>query len=141
MNPDHPISTSKAAAYCKITRQAIYAAIRKGRIKAWKKGNKWITTPGELDRYRLSKYTREFLTAPDGDLVFDVAKGLLSCPQVAKIFSDTLGRPYPLQKVYHRIYSKKLPAHKIGYTWVIHSHHAAELLHYEIIAMTNRDSA
>lgn len=95
------------------TRQALYLAIFKGRLKAKKVEGRWKLTIKDLRDYEESRYSRAH-SRRDGELLYDKKKGLYSITQV----SQTLNISY--NKVYYSIMSGKLPAQRKGASYVIH---------------------
>ena len=123
-------SLKEAASYAHVTRQAIYIAIRKKRLIAVKPKGQWVVSKSDLDDYRLSKYNRDLKKDEDG-YIFDIEKGYFSVPQVCKVISASIGRPYPIQHIYYLLRRGKLKALRRGVSWVIHRDDAIELLRKE----------
>src|SRR5688572_9000029 len=86
------VSITEAAKINKVTRQAIYVAIKLNKLRATKKTTRWTISLEDLEEYRKQKYsrTKSFF---DGELLFDNAKGFYSINQVAKMLS------VPAQKI------------------------------------------
>lgn len=122
---------TEAAEHSHVTRQAIYVAIKKGKMKANKKGTKWFILTKDLEEYRLNKYSRHNRKV-DGELVFDIDKGHYSILQVSKIMSHELRRPYPMQRIYYLVHQGKLRAFKKGCAWVIMQEQVEALLKSEL---------
>jgi len=108
------VSITEAARLNNVTRQAIYIAIKLGKLKAKKESTRWTIHLEDLERYRNEKYSREKSTF-DGELLFDNKKGYYSVNQVAK----ALG--VPAQKVYYATRSGYMKASRKGAAWVIHT--------------------
>lgn len=110
---DKHVSITEAAKLNKVTRQAIYVAIKLNKLKARKETTRWTIHLNDLENYRKQKYSRSKSTF-DGELLFDNNKGYFSVNQVAKMLS------IPAQKIYYATRSGKLQAHRKGAAWVIH---------------------
>lgn len=128
-SPDH-LTVSQAASLSHVTRQAIYSAIKHGRLIAKFHEKNWYVTTADLESYRISKYNRD-LRKRDGEYIFDLEKGHFSVQQVSKVLSAALGRPYPAQHLYYLLRTGDLQAFRIGKTWVIKKEHAVALLEQE----------
>lgn len=127
---EEAFSISQAADYSHVTRQAVYIALRKGNLRATKKGRRWVILKSDLEEYRLSKYNRDKRKF-NNELIFDVEKGHFSVQQVCKVISSTLKRPYPIQHIYYLMRAGKLKAFRKGCAWVISKEDAVELLQKE----------
>lgn len=125
------LTLAEAAIYARVTRQAIYKALRNRGLKAKKVGHKWMLTKAHIDEYRANKYNRD-LRVVNGELVFDMDKGEFSATQVCKVFSATLGRPFSLQRIYYLLRTGQLRSFKKGATWVIKKDDAVRLLQEEM---------
>lgn len=110
---DKLVSITEAAKLNKVTRQAIYVAIKLNKLKARKETTRWTIHLDDLENYRKQKYSRSKSTF-NGELLFDNTKGYFSVNQVAKMLS------IPAQKIYYATRSGKLQAHRRGAAWVIH---------------------
>jgi excisionase family DNA binding protein len=124
------ITTTEAAEYMHVTKQAIYISIYHKRITAFKKKGQWLISKAVLDDYRLNKYNRD-LRKINGEYVFDMEKGHFSLNQVCKAFSQALSHPYRIQRLYYLIRVGRLKAFKKGAAWVIHKQDAIDLLKIE----------
>lgn len=107
------VSITEAAKLNRVTRQAIYVAIKLNKLKARKEAARWSIHLDDLAEYRKHKYSRS-RSVFDGELVFDGSKGHFSVNQAAKMLS------VPPQKIYYATRSGKLKAHRKGAAWVIH---------------------
>jgi excisionase family DNA binding protein len=107
------VSITEAALRNKVTRQAIYVAIKLNKLKATKEKARWTIHIIDLENYKRQKYSRTKSTF-NGELIFDVEKGFYSIKQVSK----KLG--VPAQKIYYATRVKQLKAHRKGAAWVIH---------------------
>lgn len=108
------VSITEAAKLNKVTRQAIYVAIKLNKLKATKETTRWTISLEDLEAYRRQKYSRT-KSVFDGELLFDNEKGFFSVNQVARILS------VPAQKIYYATRIGLLKAQRKGAAWVIHS--------------------
>jgi excisionase family DNA binding protein len=107
------VSITEAAKLNKVTRQAIYVAIKLNKLKARKETTRWTIHLDDLEAYRNQKYSRS-KSVYNGELLFDNGKGYFSVNQVAKMLS------VPAQKIYYATRIGVLKAHRKGAAWVIH---------------------
>lgn len=107
------VSITEAAKLNKVTRQAIYVAIKLNKLKASKETTRWTIHLDDLEAYRKQKYSRTKSTF-NGELLFDNNRGYYSVNQVAKMLS------VPAQKIYYATRVGMLKAHRKGAAWVIH---------------------
>ena len=108
------VSITEAAKLNKVTRQAIYVAIKLNKLKAIKETTRWTIHLDDLEAYRNQKYSRS-KSMFQGELVFDNDKGYHSVNQVAKMLK------VPAQKIYYATRIGQLKAVRKGAAWVIHS--------------------
>lgn len=113
------VSITEAAKINNVTRQAIYVAIKQGKLKARKDGTRWLISVEDLAKYRDEKYSRTKSTF-DGELLFDNKKGFFSVNQVAKMCG------VPAQKIYYATRVGLLKATRKGAAWVIHANDLRE---------------
>jgi hypothetical protein len=113
------VSITEAAKLNKVTRQAIYVAIKLNKLKATKETTRWTINLDDLEAYRRQKYSRS-KSVFDGELLFDNNKGYYSINQVARMLS------VPAQKIYYATRIGVLKAHRKGAAWVIHSNDMKE---------------
>ncbi|MEX1013464.1 MAG: helix-turn-helix domain-containing protein [Waddliaceae bacterium] len=106
------VSITEAAKINKVTRQAIYVAIKLRKLKAYKESSRWTIHLDDLEEYRRQKYSRT-KSRFDGELLFDNQKGYYSVNQVAKMLN------VPAQKIYYATRTGQLKAHRKGAAWVI----------------------
>ncbi len=106
------VSITEAAKLNRVTRQAIYVAIKLNKLKARKEATRWSIHLDDLAEYRKHKYSRA-KSMHNGELVFDHSKGYVSVNQVAKMLN------VPPQKIYYATRSGKLKAVRKGAAWVI----------------------
>ena len=107
------VSITEAAKLNKVTRQAIYVAIKLNKLKATKETTRWTINLDDLEEYRLQKYSRT-KSVFGGELLFDNNKGYFSVNQVAEMLS------VPAQKIYYATRIGLLKALRKGAAWVIH---------------------
>lgn len=108
------VSITEAAKLNKVTRQAIYVAIKLNKLKATKETTRWVINLDDLEEYRSQKYSRS-KSIFDGELLFDNHKGYFSVNQVAEMLS------VPAQKIYYATRIGLLKATRKGAAWVIHN--------------------
>lgn len=106
------VSITEAAKLNRVTRQAIYVAIKLNKLKAHKDSSRWSIHVDDLAEYRKQKYSRT-RSVFNGELVFDNTKGEYSVNQVARMLN------VPPQKIYYATRSGKLTARRKGAAWVI----------------------
>lgn len=106
------VSITEAAKLNKVTRQAIYVAIKLNKLKAQKDSSRWTISLEDLAEYRKHKYSRARSTH-NGELLFDNTKGSYSVNQAAKRLN------VPPQKIYYATRSGKMKAERRGAAWVI----------------------
>lgn len=107
------VSITEAAKINNVTRQAIYVAIKQGKLKARKEGTRWLIHIDDLAKYRDEKYSRAKSTF-EGELLFDKSKGYYSVNEVAKMCG------VPAQKIYYATRVGLLKSTRKGAAWVIH---------------------
>lgn len=107
------VSITEAARLNKVTRQAIYVAIKLNKLRAQKDTTRWTINLADLEEYRKNKYSRMKSTY-DGELLFDNKKGYYSVNQVAQMLN------VPAQKIYYATRVGMLKAHRKGAAWVVH---------------------
>lgn len=111
---DKLVSITEAAKINKVTRQAIYVAIKLNKLKARKETTRWTIHLDDLEAYRKQKYSRS-KSVFNGELLFDNCKGYFSVNQVADMLK------VPNQKIYYATRVGHLKAHRKGAAWVIHT--------------------
>lgn len=107
------VSITEAARMNRVSRQAIYIAIKLNKLKAYKTATRWTIQLDDLMEYRMNKYSRS-KSVYDGELIFDPQKGYYSVNQVAHMLK------VPAQKIYYATRHGMLKAHRKGAAWVIH---------------------
>lgn len=113
------VSITEAAKLNKVTRQAIYIAIKLKKLRATKESTRWTINMEDLEEYRKQKYSRSKSTF-DGELLFDNNKGYFSINQVARLLK------VPAQKIYYATRSGYMKAQRKGAAWVIHTEEVEE---------------
>lgn len=106
------LTISEAAKLNKVSRQAIYVAIKLNKLKAKKDTSQWTIDRDDLISYRKDKYSRR-KSVFGGELIFDRSKGLYSVNEVARMLR------VPVQKIYYATRIGRLNAHRKGAAWVI----------------------
>ncbi len=106
------LTITEAAKINRVSRQAIYVAIKQNKLKATKK-TRWEIQIDDLENYRNNKYSRLKSTF-NGELLYDNAQGYYSINQVAKMLQ------VPVQKVYYATRSGLMKAVRKGCAWVVH---------------------
>jgi len=107
------VSITEAARLNKVTRQAIYIAIKLGKLRAKKVATRWKINLQDLEVYRKEKYSRAKSTF-NGELLFNNDQGYYSVNQVARMLN------VPAQKIYYATRVGYLKAQRKGAAWVIH---------------------
>lgn len=107
------VSITEAARINNVTRQAIYVAIKQGKLKATKGATRWLINLDDLAEYRRQKYSRT-KSVYEGELLFDNEKGFFSINQTAKLLG------VPAQKIYYATRVGHMKAIRKGAAWVIH---------------------
>lgn len=123
------VSITEAAKLSKVTRQAIYVAIKLNKLKASKETTRWTIHLDDLEAYRQQKYSRT-KSMFDGELLFDNAKGYHSVNQVAQMLK------VPAQKIYYATRIGQLKAQRKGAAWVIHNDDLVEYSQKHVDAKT-----
>lgn len=118
---EETVSVVEAARILKVTRQAIYFAIRCNKIKVYKLNDKYRIFKKDLNDYFSHKYSRDRIVI-DGKPLFDEKNGIVSAQRAA----DILG--VPLQKIYHAARTGKIRAERRRSSWIIY---VEDLLRYQ----------
>lgn len=96
-----------------VSRQGIYVAVKKKRLKAEMKSYRWMVNQADIDEYNRTKHKREF-SLDNGKLLFDKKKGLYSVKEAAQYLGKTS------QYLYAQLRHRKLFGSRRGFTWIIH---------------------
>jgi hypothetical protein len=109
---DSYVTVSEAARIKKVTRQAIYLAIREKKLRAYKHDDVWKIFLVDLIEYDRHRYSRErsFL---DGERKFDETKGTVSVERASQMIG------VPRQKLYYAVRTGMLKAARKGCSWVV----------------------
>ena len=107
------VSITEAAKINRVTRQAIYVAIKQKKLKAIKK-TCWEIDIKDLEEYRNNRYSRT-KSMFDGEPLFDNSKGYFSVNQVARLLGVSP------QKIYYATRAGMIKGSRKGAAWVIHS--------------------
>lgn len=119
------------AKFANVTKQSIYLAIRKGKLRALKVERRWEITSENLEEYAKNKYSRKN-SRIKGELVFDSAKGELSLQQAREFLSQELQVNVPLQRLYYLMRLGKLKSFKKGGAYVLMKEDVLSILKQEI---------
>lgn len=128
------VSITEAASLSKVTRQAIYVAIKLNKLKATKNTTRWTIHVDDLETYRNQKYSR-MKSVYNGELLFDNGKGFFSINQVAEMLK------VPTQKIYYATRIGALKAHRKGAAWIIHSEDMKEYQEKHMLKKASRRKA
>jgi excisionase family DNA binding protein len=112
LNDPKVVSITEAARLNKVSRQAIYIAIKLNKLKAHKESARWTIHLDDLEDYRRQKYSRA-KSMFNGELLFDNNRGYYSVNQVARMLR------VPAQKIYYATRIGALKAQRRGAAWVI----------------------
>lgn len=112
------IKITEAAEIAHVTRQAIYVAIKKGRLKAWEENGIWMTTHADLQAYRESKHIPEN-RLHEGKQIYDIEQGRFSVSQATTLIAHFLKMPYHKSRIYYLIKMGQLPVTKAGKSYVV----------------------
>jgi len=102
-----------AALFMRVSRQAIYWAIRNGKLKAELVNGKWNIVIRDIEEYMVKRYNRLFSTF-DGSLLFDPKKGERSVKQAAGLLDVSIHR------IYYYLTKGIIQGIRKNKTWVIH---------------------
>jgi len=109
---DEILSISQASKRYKVSRQAIFLCIQKGRLKASVIDKKWRFTVNAWNEYIDSKYHRRF-SVRDGKKMYDIDEGILSPSMISERFG------IHKQKVYYLVRKGIIPSERIGSAYII----------------------
>jgi predicted DNA-binding protein YlxM (UPF0122 family) len=126
------ISVSEAAKKFRITRQAIYHAIKIGKIETIKSLDSWKVSLSSIKSYRKKRYNRS-TTMIDGKLLYDNSKHLYSAAQLAKILK------VHHQMIYYYIKNKDLPYFRHGKASIVI--HCDDFEHFKKLYCTKKNHA
>lgn len=106
------MTITEAAKVRNVTRQAIYLAIKEGRLKVIKRGKLQKVKLESLIELEKTRYVRAAKVFQGEDLYSD-KKGIISPPKASKLTGLST------QAIYNGIYSGKLKAIRKGRAWII----------------------
>lgn len=106
------LTVSQAAKRNKVTRQAVFFAIKMKKLNARKEGNTWLIEEKDLQEYLKYKYCRS-KSHVDGELIFDKKKGYYSIADTAQFLDKSMNHVYYLVRV------GKIQTHRQGGTIVV----------------------
>ena len=115
------LTITQAADESGVSRQAVYLAIKKGRLKCDDMKRPLRISRKNVDAYNATLYSREY-SKHKGELRFDNSKGEYSVPQLANMLCLSS------QSIYYWIRSGKLKCIKKGKSWVIHENDMHQLI-------------
>lgn len=111
---DSYVTVSEAARIKKVTRQAIYLAIRLQRLKAYKHNDGWKIFKVDLEDYDNNIRYSRIQSTYKGELIFNEDKGYISIQKAAEMLG------IPVQKLYYAARTEKLKAVRKRASWVIY---------------------
>lgn len=121
MDLDNYLTISDAARVSGITRQAVYVAIKLGKLKAVQGDDRrWLVSSFDLAIYQASKYDRLKSKDPEGNFFYCPAEGRYSIRMVAEKLK------IPVQKVYYLVRIGRLKAKRVHNRTVILEEHIKE---------------
>lgn len=106
------VSITEAAKINKVSRQAIYVAIKLKKLKATKDAARWTIHLNDLEEYRRQRYSRS-KSRFNGELLFDNHEGYYSVSQAARLLK------VPAQKLYYATRVGSLKGMRKGAAWVL----------------------
>lgn len=108
------VTVTEAARIKKVTRQAIYLAIRLKKLKAYMHDDKWRIFLKDLKEYDDKRFSRKYHALYEGKPVFDESKGFFSVDKASELMGIIK------QKLYYAIRTGRLKALRKGAAYVIH---------------------
>lgn len=113
------LKLSEGAKIANVGRQALYMAIKKGKLKVIKKGGRWFTTEEYIRSYQSNKYNGEERKL-NGESVFDPSNGIYSINRAMHDFNEKYkNNQKNKQKIYHALRTGKLKGYRKGSSWII----------------------
>jgi excisionase family DNA binding protein len=106
------MTITEAAKLNRVTRQAIYVAIKLNKLKATKKTTRWSINLSDLEEYKKNKFSRD-KSVFDGRPLYDKSKGEYSVKLAAKELKCTPNR------IYYLVNKGRINAIKRGSAWII----------------------
>ena len=99
------------------SRQAIYVAIRKGKLVAVNTGHKWIIKERDFERWQENKF-KHFLRKREGKLLFDGIK-TFSVSMASKKIASLIDQPFTEQQLYYLLRRGEIKYSLFGATKII----------------------
>lgn len=112
LDPDEMLTLTDAAEEMRSSRQAVYIAIRKGRLKAAQIHRHWWVRRGDLTEYRSMRYCRLYSTY-QGEPLYDLEKGEFGPEHAAKYLG------VPKNKIYYLITKGELRVSRRGHHYIL----------------------
>lgn len=106
------LSIREAAKIRNVTKQAVYLAIREGRLKPFMRGKVMKVSMAAIMELEKKKYER-VVKLFQGEEVFSDKNGVISVAKAAKLTG------MPRTSLYNAIYSGRLNAERKGHSWVL----------------------
>lgn len=107
------LTMPQAAKYMQVSPQAVYIAIRSGKMKAYQKGRRWYISMEAIHEYIGKKYNRKYSVNSKGKPSFDKDKGELCTREVAERLN------IPMQRAYYLIRTGILRSRRKGGSYVM----------------------
>ena len=114
---DKFLTMTQAAKIANVSPQAIFMAIKKGRLRATK-GRHFVISIEDLTEYRANKYSRSKRTF-EGERIHDLDDDKWSVVYAAKTLSSMLPKPVTENQLYYLIHCGRLPARKFAGAWIL----------------------
>lgn len=111
---DSFVSVTEAAKIKKVTRQAIFLAIKTKSLRAFRHGHRYRIYLSDLNEYNKHLYSRFKHSHFEGERIFDETKGYLSVQKAAELIK------IPKQKLYYAIRLNLLKSVRKNNQYVIH---------------------
>ncbi len=127
------LTVDEAAKIRNVTRQAIYLAIREGRLKPYMRGKIIKVSMASILELQKKKYDR-VIKLFQGQEVFSDKEGMISVYKAAQLTG------IPRTSIYNAIYSGRLKAVRKGKTWVIQARDLPTVQTYYLNRKKNRNS-
>lgn len=124
--PDVFESLEQARHYMNTSRQGVWTAIKKGRLKSTFVNGRHHIRREDIEKYLATKFSpteRKF----QGEKVYNLEEGEMSVEQVAIWLTGKLGKPCTTQHLYYLLHTGQLRGFKKGGTWVIKQDDRLEL--------------
>jgi hypothetical protein len=121
-----------AALYMRVSRQAIYWAIRNNKLKAKLLDGKWAIIITDIEEYMNRRYNRHY-SIQNGELLFDPNKGELSVKQAAGLLEISI------QRLYYYLNKGMIPGLRKNKAWVVMDNEVEKFKSYlEVRKLPNR---